>query len=49
MTLTGAYYPCEDLTLSRLFPLGVSNHLVEEQAQLSFIAGELLCIQSKAG
>ena len=49
VTLTGAYYPCEDLTLSRLFPLGVSNHLVKEQAQLSFSAGELLCIQSKAG
>lgn len=49
VTLTGAYYPCEDLTLSRLFPLGVSNHLVEEQAQLTFTAGELLCIQSKAG
>lgn len=49
VTLTGAYYPCENLTLSRLFPLGVSNHLVEEQAVLSFCSGELLCIQSKAG
>lgn len=48
VTLTGAYYPCENLTLSRLFPLGVSNHLVEQQATLSFTAGELLCIQSKA-
>lgn len=48
VTLTGAYYPCENLTLSRLFPLGVSNHLVEETASLTFTAGELLCIQSKA-
>lgn len=48
VTLTGAYYPCENLTLSRLFPLGVSNHLVEETATLTFTAGELLCIQSKA-
>lgn len=49
ITLSGCYYPCRDLTLSRLFPLGVSNHLVEEKAILSFSAGELLCVQSKAG
>lgn len=49
ITLTGVYYPCENLTLSRLFPLAVSNHLTEKQAVLSFTAGELLCIQSKAG
>ena len=42
VTLTGLYYPLENGTLTPGFPLGVSNHILEEEAHISVRRGALL-------
>ena len=47
LTIKGAKYCCEDITLTPYFPLGVSNEVSEYPAHISFESGYLLCIRSK--
>ena len=42
VTLRGLYYPAENITLTPEVPLGVSNHLVGECAEVSVESGALL-------
>ena len=47
ITLKGTKYPLTDGELTPSFPLGVSNAVVEEQAEIALKEGILLCIRSK--
>ena len=47
ISLSGVKYPLENGTLTNLFPLGLSNEITEEKAEISFSEGELLIIISK--
>ncbi len=47
VNLTGTEYPLEDAVLKNSFPLGVSNHIVDEYAELSVENGCLLVIESR--
>ena len=42
VTLRGLYYPAENITLTPEVPLGVSNHLVGECAEVSVESGAVL-------
>ncbi len=45
--VSGAEYPLDDAVLTQGFPLGVSNHILEQQAEVSLQAGCLLVIESR--
>lgn len=47
LTLTGFKYPLDKYTLECYHSLGVSNEIVEEQAEISFQDGVLLVVESK--
>lgn len=47
MNLTGTEYPLEDAVLESSFPLGVSNHIMDEYAELSAENGCLIVIESR--
>jgi len=47
VTISGVKYPLTDHTLTRSFPLGVSNEFTEKKAVLSVEDGDLLVILSK--
>jgi thiamine pyrophosphokinase len=47
LTLKGFKYLVEDFTLECYHSLGVSNEIVEEQAEISFRDGALLVVESK--
>lgn len=47
VTFTGVKYPLENHTLTRTFPLGVSNEFKEKSAFLSIKKGTLLVVISK--
>ena len=47
VTLTGVYYPLENGTLTRGFPLGVSNRITAESADVTCGDGLLLIIGSR--
>lgn len=47
MNLTGTEYPLEDAVLKSSFPIGVSNHIMDEYAELSVENGTLLVIESR--
>ena len=42
VTETGVQYPLEDAALSNGFPIGVSNHILDDQARVSVRGGTLL-------
>ena len=42
LTICGVQYPLEDARLTAEFPLGVSNHILEEEAHISVRRGALL-------
>lgn len=44
---SGVYYPLRDGTLTRSFPLGVSNRITADFAEISCAAGMLLIMQSR--
>lgn len=47
LTISGAKYTCENITLTPFFPLGVSNETVTEPARICFTKGLLLCVRSE--
>lgn len=47
VNLTGTEYPLEDAVLKSSFPIGVSNHIIDEYAELSVENGTLLVIESR--
>ena len=47
VTIKGAKYEITDCTLTRDFPLGVSNEFAQEKAAISYDSGTLLFIMSK--
>ena len=47
LTIRGAKYPTSDIQLSNLFPLGASNEIISDTAEVSFEKGLLLVIRSK--
>ena len=47
LTLTGFKYPLDHDTLECYHSLGVSNEIVENEAEISFEDGVLLVIESK--
>ena len=47
LTIKGAKYCCENITLTPYFPLGVSNEVADDLVQVSFKSGHLLCIRSR--
>lgn len=47
VTETGVKYPLDNYTLKSDFPLGVSNEITENFAQISVKCGKLLIIESK--
>ena len=46
ITLCGMKYPLTDGTLTNLFPLGVSNEILQQTGTVSFTDGMLLLVQS---
>ena len=44
VTIRGAKYDLSDGTLSAGFPLGVSNHFLEQEASVTVTQGSLLCL-----
>ena len=44
VTLKGLYYPLENGTLTAGFPLGVSNHFTDKEAEISVAEGSLLIL-----
>lgn len=48
LTAQGVKYPLQDHTLTRTFPLGVSNEFKQKEAFLSFEKGSLLVVLAKA-
>ena len=47
VTIKGLYYEAENITLSPAFPLGVSNHFVGKEAEISVADGTLLIIYDR--
>ena len=47
VTISGAKYPLTDYTLSRTFPLGVSNEYQEDTVRISVQTGTLLIVLSE--
>ena len=47
VTIKGLYYEAENITLSPAFPLGVSNHFVGKEAEISVADGALLVIYDR--
>lgn len=47
LTVSGVKYPLENAELTNIFPLGVSNDVVGDKADISFDEGLLLIIQSR--
>jgi len=47
VNISGVYYPLVDATLSNVFPLGVSNEIIENKAKISVSKGKLLVILSR--
>lgn len=47
LTMRGVKYPTTDIQLSSLFPLGCSNEIISDKAEISFEKGILLVIRSK--
>lgn len=47
VSAAGVYYPLAHGTLTRSFPLGVSNHITAAEAEISCGSGMLLVMQSK--
>lgn len=47
ISLSGVKYPLENGELTNLFPLGLSNEITAEKAEISFTHGLLLVISSK--
>lgn len=49
ITLTGFKYPLNEFTMTRFEnpTLGISNELIEEVGNISFLEGMVLCIESK--
>lgn len=47
LTVSGTKYPLEDATLKNSFPLGVSNRIIDEAAEVTLKNGVLLLIQGK--
>lgn len=47
LTMRGVKYPTNGISLSHLFPLGISNEIIADSAQISFEKGLLLVIRSK--
>ena len=47
VTLRGTYYPLENAVLTANFPIGVSNRIVGDAAEVSCTAGLLLIVGSK--
>ena len=47
ISLRGVKYPIENGELTNLFPLGLSNEITAEEAEISFVEGLLLIIISK--
>lgn len=47
LTLTGFYYPLQDYTMEAGSALGISNEITEEEAEISFVSGTLLVIESR--
>ena len=45
--LDGVKYPAANITLDNTFPLGMSNHIEEDIAEVFFSSGLLLVIESK--
>ena len=46
VTLSGVKYPLQDYNLANNYPLGVSNEITEDTAQISVNRGTLLIIQT---
>ena len=47
VTIKGLHYAAENITLSPAFPLGVSNHFVGKEAEISVADGALLVIYDR--
>lgn len=47
VTERGVYYPLENAALTRSFPLGISNRITAEEAEIHCENGTLLVVQSK--
>lgn len=47
LTINGVKYITDNITLSNYFPLGISNIIIKEKADISFESGKLLVVQSK--
>lgn len=47
VTLRGVGYPLTDYELIQSFPIGISNEIVDEYADISLKSGKMLVIQSK--
>lgn len=47
VTTTGTKYNLTDYSLTRAFPLGVSNEILSEQAEITVKSGKLLILYSK--
>ena len=47
VTIKNAAYELEDYTLTRQFPLGVSNEFTKENAAISYDSGALLFVMSR--
>jgi thiamine pyrophosphokinase len=47
LTLSGFYYPLDRITLTAGSSLGISNEIIEEVAEIEFINGTLLVIESR--
>lgn len=47
VTERGVYYPLEDAALTRSFPLGISNRIIADEAEICCESGTLLVMQSK--
>ena len=48
MTLEGFFYPLADSTLTSDYPLGVSNVVTEERAQVRVRKGDLILFHYRA-
>lgn len=47
LCIKGTKYPADNITLTNSFPLGMSNCVTDEKAEISFTTGRLLAVQSK--
>lgn len=47
VTYEGAYYPLENHTLTNTFPLGISNHFVDEKITVTTKEGILIVVTTK--